>query len=122
MKLLQASDSKVKSGGNDEWKEKIYDNNQQSLTLNQPNTQDLENSPFLTKLNEICDAQLTNENYLPLFLPNDVISTLSKEEVHFQDFRRYCPTMPVKYFKNLVTEISLVNCKWCSRFFVLVIQ
>lgn len=121
VKILKESEAKsVKEVPKERWKEHIYDSNQQSITLNQENNDDIENSPFMAKLNEVCDSQLTNENYICLHLKKDVLATLNIQEVHFQDLRKYCPTMPVKYYKNLVPEISLVNCKWCSRFFVLV--
>ena len=35
------------------------------------------------------------------------------------DYSKYCPTMQIRYYKNMVPEIPLECCYLCSRFFIL---
>lgn len=41
----------------------------------------MESSPFIDKMNEICELQLTSEEYNPIILDENLLKTLMPEEV-----------------------------------------
>ena len=38
-------------------------------------------TPFLNKMNEVCEMQLTASSYIPIILNEDIIKSLTLEEV-----------------------------------------
>lgn len=52
-------------------------------------------------------------------LDKDLLKSLELEEVFIVDFTKYCPTMDIKYYKTMVTDIPITNCQDCGKFFLL---
>ena len=40
-------------------------------------------TPFIEKMNEVCELQLTTQEYIPIVLEENVLKTLTAEEVLF---------------------------------------
>jgi hypothetical protein len=69
-----------------------------------------ENSPFMNKIKEVFETQVTAQEYIPIMLDRELVKSLEPEEVFIVDFSKYCPTMEIKYYKTMVTDIPLNNC------------
>eukprot|EP00828_Plagiopyla_frontata_P043467 TRINITY_DN678_c0_g1_i2.p1 TRINITY_DN678_c0_g1~~TRINITY_DN678_c0_g1_i2.p1 ORF type:complete len:953 (-),score=153.20 TRINITY_DN678_c0_g1_i2:31-2889(-) len=110
---------KERAYDDDGWTETQY-GNEQTLQFNQKQfDDDIESTPFFMKMNEVCEQQVANEDYIPIVLDEDIIKTLNPEEVFAVDYTKYCQTMPIKYYKTMVPEIAVEVCKKCCRFFIL---
>ncbi|CAD8208598.1 unnamed protein product [Paramecium pentaurelia] len=73
---------------------------------------------FQDKINEIIQQQQTSQDqYLVVELDETAIQSLSPEEVLIVDYRQYCSTIDVKYYKNMVGEQPIHVCPDCGRFF-----
>jgi len=72
---------------------------------------------FGAKVQEVCDAQIAINEYLPVKLDEYILSTLESEDVYWCDFRQYHPQMKVLYYKVNSQEMDLVTCPRCCRFF-----
>ena len=43
----------------------------------------VDSTPFIEKMNEVCELQLTTQEYIPIVLEENVLKTLTAEEVLF---------------------------------------
>ena len=81
---------------------------------------DDESSPFFDKMNEVCELQMTSQDYIPITVGENIIRSFEPDELYWVDYTKYCPTMEVRYYKNMLPEIPLYSCIHCCRFFLLV--
>ena len=58
-------------------------------------------SPFEEKMQETCEMQIAEKNYIPLKLDQEILKTLKLSEVITINYTRFCPTFPIKYYKNM---------------------
>mmetsp|Transcript_2872 Transcript_2872/g.411 ORF Transcript_2872/g.411 Transcript_2872/m.411 type:complete len:80 (+) Transcript_2872:350-589(+) len=54
-----------------------------------------------------------------MVLDESVIKTLNPDEVYWINYKQYCSSMEIRYFKCMVSDISLKNCSECCKFFFL---
>ena len=40
------------------------------------------------------------------------------EEVFIVDYSKFCPSLPRKYYKNMVPDVSITMCECCCKFFL----
>ncbi|KAL4432520.1 hypothetical protein ABPG74_013374 [Tetrahymena malaccensis] len=113
--------NKKKKKANDGWQES-HQGDQQVLTFNnspQKGGNDNESSPFLDKLTEVFEIQQTTQEYIPVTLDENIVSTLGIDEVYWVDYTKYCYTSEIKYYKSMLTDIPLKNCQECGTFYIL---
>lgn len=70
----------LKLSQNDGWTESRTVH-EQTLTFNHKN-EEIAGSLFFEKMNEVCELQMTSQEYIPITLSEDLIQTLSPEEVN----------------------------------------
>jgi len=92
---------------------------QEHLVVNQDEDpeDDMEQTIFGGRVQEVCDAQIANNEYVPVKLDEYILGTLDSEEVFWADYRQYHPQMKVQYYKVNQDGFDLVNCPRCCRFF-----
>ncbi|EGR29567.1 intraflagellar transport protein, putative [Ichthyophthirius multifiliis] len=124
IELINSDKSKIpktqkKKKVDDGWQENNL-GDQQVLTFNQsPNKNNVENSAFIDKLQEIFEMQQTTQEYIPLQLDEQVLCTLNMDEVYCVDFTRYCLTYDITYYKSMNNDVLLKVCNECCSFFIL---
>ena len=62
---------------------------------------------------EVCELQIAEKNYMPLTLDEEGLKSIKFSEVITVDYTRYCPTYPIKYYKNVKPEIGVLKCDNC---------
>jgi len=72
---------------------------------------------FGAKVQEVCDAQIANNEYLPVKVDEYTLSTMNSDEVYWCDYRQYHPQMKILYYKASNQDVDLVTCPKCCRFF-----
>lgn len=90
------------------------------LVLGNPDEEEsdaMEQTIFGGRVQEVCDAQIANNEYVPVKLDEYVLGTLESEQVFWSDYRQYHPQMKVGYYKVQQDGFDLVNCPRCCRFF-----
>ena len=65
------------------------------------------------------DNQQIQTDFTPTVLTEHEIAQLEVESVYFVDQRKIHPSLPIRYFINVVPEILLKNCAECGKFFLL---
>ena len=49
---------------------------------------------------------------------DQVLRSMRFEEVFIQDMSHFCPSMPKRYYKNMVPDVAISMCENCCRFFI----
>lgn len=63
--------------------------------------------------------QQASQEYVPVVVDEEIVKTMDPDEVYWVDFTKYCPTLPIRYFKAIGSEISFKVCPDCGKFFLL---
>jgi hypothetical protein len=71
-------------------------------------------------MNETCEIQLAQKEYLPMVLNENQLKSLEESEIFWVDLTSYNPNYKVRYYKNMQPETLVDNCQECGRFFLLV--
>lgn len=100
----------------DGWKENIY-GEEQTLTLNQQQNED-ENDLFNQKMLEALETQVTPDSYRPVEVNEEVLRSLRFSEVFMVDLRHICPSYPVRYFRNMIPDVSIGICENSGKFYL----
>lgn len=56
---------------------------------------------------------------MPVVLEEQQLAELDPESIYFVDLRKVNPTIDIKYYVNLISEILLKSCNQCGKFFLL---
>lgn len=91
---------------NDGWKEDIY-GDQQILAFDRPQADDGENDLFTTKMLEWLETQVTADEYRPIEVDEHILKSLRYSEVFIVDLRHVCPSYPLRYFRNVIPDVSI---------------
>lgn len=70
-------------------------------------------------MNETCEIQLAQKDYLPMMLNERQLKSLEQCEVFWVDLTSYNPDYKIRYYKNMQPEVMVDNCRECGRFFLL---
>mmetsp|Transcript_14244 Transcript_14244/g.14232 ORF Transcript_14244/g.14232 Transcript_14244/m.14232 type:complete len:272 (-) Transcript_14244:25-840(-) len=100
----------------DGWKENIY-SEEQTLTFNQQNNQD-ENDLFTQRMLEWLETQVTADSYRPVEVNEEILRSLRFSEVFMVDLRHICKSYPVRFFRNVIPEISIGLCENSGKFYL----
>lgn len=71
------------------------------------------------KISDTLENQQIQQDYIHLVLDQETIAELEPETVYFLDLRKLNPTMEIRYFINLASDILLKCCGQCGKFFLL---
>ena len=74
---------------------------------------------FEQKMNELFENQQSTETYTMVELDENILRTLSENEIFIIDNRTICKNAPVRFFKKRKKDSSITMCKFCYRFFKL---
>jgi len=89
----------------DGWKENIY-GEEQTLQLNQQNN-DEDNDLFTQRMLEWLETQVTVDSYRPVEVDEAILKSLRYSEVFLVDLRHICSTYPIRYFRNVIPDVSI---------------
>jgi intraflagellar transport protein 122 len=95
-----------KQPSTDGWKEDIY-GEQQILAFDRPQADDGENDLFTTKMLEWLETQVTADEYRPIEVDEQILKSLRYSEVFIVDLRHVCPSYPLRYFRNVIPDVSI---------------
>jgi len=62
---------------------------------------------------EWLESQVAPENYKPVECEEHVLRSMRFEEVFIVDYTTINPSMPRKYFKNMMPDVAITNCDKC---------
>eukprot|EP01015_Nassula_variabilis_P027616 TRINITY_DN5689_c0_g1_i7.p1 TRINITY_DN5689_c0_g1~~TRINITY_DN5689_c0_g1_i7.p1 ORF type:complete len:205 (+),score=33.49 TRINITY_DN5689_c0_g1_i7:66-680(+) len=113
-----APKKKKKTQEDDGWNEANF-GNEQVLTFNKGGNDDGEITPFIQKMNETQEMQITNNEYIIIEINEEIAKSMIAEEVVYADYSIYCSSYGIRYFKNMVPEIQITTCPSCLRHFLL---
>lgn len=118
-KSTQPKTKKIKPQ-DDGWTESRH-SNQQSLQIHNSGNHDIEedSTPFLDRMNDVCEQQVASQEYISVIVNEEIIRSLQPDEVYFVDHTKHCPTLEIKYYKNMVPEIPLTVDKETGKFYLL---
>lgn len=109
---------KAKRGrGHDGWQEN-GNGDEQTLTFNNNQDEDMDNDLFTQKMLEQLETQVNPEASKPVEVDERVLQHLRYEEVFIVDYGKLCPSMPKKYYRNMVPDVSITLCECCCKFFL----
>ena len=89
----------------DGWKEEIF-GNEQTLAFNQQNN-DEENDLFTQRMLEWLETQVTADSYKPVEVDEQILKSLRFSEVFLVDLRHYCKSYPIRFFRNVIPDVSI---------------
>jgi len=72
---------------------------------------------FVQKMLDAASYFVPGDPYRPVRVDSDTLLELRPEEVYVVDFRKYSPLLPVRYFRNMITEMQVSLCRHCGHFF-----
>jgi intraflagellar transport protein 122 len=61
---------------------------------------------------------MTGEEYRPVAIDEQTLISLKLEDVYILDLTKYCPTLPRKYYKNMIPDVEIIGCEKCGHFFL----
>lgn len=67
---------------------------------------------------EQLETQVNPEASKPVEVDERVLQHLRYEEVFIVDYGKLCPSMPKKYYRNMVPDVSITLCECCCKFFL----
>lgn len=82
------------------------------------NDDDLENDLFTQKMLEWLETQVSPDTYKAVEVDERILKSLRYEEVFIVDYSQFCPTQPLKFFKNMVPDVAITLCDRCCQFFL----
>jgi len=91
--------------------------NQQTLTLHQHN--DMDSTPFIDKMNQVCEMQVASQDYVPIVVNETIVRSLNSDEIYFVNLTKYCSSYDITYYKNMLPDVPLKTCEHCNKFFIL---
>jgi len=78
----------------------------------------VENDMFAQKMLEWLETQVTADTYRPVEVDEHILRSLRQEEVFIVDYSHLCPSMPRKFYKNMVPDMAITSCERCCKFFI----
>lgn len=67
---------------------------------------------------EWLETQVSPDTYKPVEVDERILKSLRYEEVFIVDYSQFCPSFPVKLYKNMVPDVAITLCDRCCRFFL----
>jgi len=55
--------------------------------------------------------------YKPIEVDERVMQHIRFEEVFIVDYSKLCPSLPKRFYKNMVPGVSITMCECCCKFF-----
>jgi intraflagellar transport protein 122 len=109
----------AKRGGrhHDGWQENGT-GDEQTLTFNNNQEEDMDNDVFTQKMLEQLETQVNPEASKPVEVDERVLQHMNFEEVYIVDYSKLCPNMPRKFYRNMVPDVSITLCECCCKFFL----
>lgn len=59
-------------------------------------------------MREVCEIQMTEKDYVPIVIGEEVLKSLKLSEVITVDFTKYCRTYPIKYYKVTSEDVGVI--------------
>ncbi|CAI2371085.1 unnamed protein product [Moneuplotes crassus] len=100
----------------DGWKENIY-GEEQTLTFNQQNNEE-DNDLFTQRMLEWLETQVTADSYRPVEVNEEILRSLRFSEVFMIDLRHICKSYPIRFFRNVIPDISIGLCDNSGKFYL----
>jgi len=116
--IAREGGSRDTGGANDGWREENR-GGAQTLTLDagpMPGDGD-GNDMFMQKMLDAASYFVPGEPYKPVAIDRETLLDLRPEEVYVVDFRKYSPTMPVRFYRSMIPEVAIAVCAACGHFF-----
>lgn len=101
----------------DGWKEDMY-GEEQTLTFNQREQDNDDNDMFTQRMLEWLETQVTADSYRPIEVDEAILKSLRSSEVFLVDLTHVCPTYPVRYFRNVIPDVSIGVCENSGKFYL----
>lgn len=72
---------------------------------------------FVQKMLDAASYFVPGEPYQPLRIDRETLSDLRSEDVYVVDFRKYSPSLPIRYYRSMIPEVGISVCSTCGHFF-----
>lgn len=78
----------------------------------------MDNDLFTQKMLEQLETVANPETCKPVEVDERVLQHMRFEEVYIVDYSKLCPTLPKRYYRNMVPDVSITLCEQCCKFFL----
>ena len=78
----------------------------------------MDNDLFTQKMLEQLESQVNPDTIKPVEVNERVLQHMRFEEVFIVDYSKFCPSLPRKYYKSMVPDVSITMCECCCKFFL----
>ena len=115
---VKAQGKKPNRAHQDGWQENGVHGEEQTLTFNNNQDDDMDNDLFTQKMLEQLETQVQADTTKPVEVDERVMQNMRYEEVFIVDYSKLCPNKPRKFYKNMVPDVSITMCEQCCKFFL----
>lgn len=67
---------------------------------------------------EQLETQVHPDSNKPVEVDETVLQHMRYEEVFIVDYSKLCPSMPHRFYKNMVPDVPITMCENCCKFFL----
>mmetsp|Transcript_104276 Transcript_104276/g.185337 ORF Transcript_104276/g.185337 Transcript_104276/m.185337 type:complete len:1306 (+) Transcript_104276:111-4028(+) len=72
---------------------------------------------FVQKMLDAASYFVPGEPFQPVRIDRETLAELRPEEIYTADFRRFSPSLPIRYFRSMIPEVAIAVCGSCGNFF-----